>query len=88
MIGPKYFLDLMAGHVRSTNTGAAYKANRLARIDPDYSSGYPQIIFEGETELTAKGYPYAAHYMPTADDRVFVMPVGTSYFILGSVVGA
>lgn len=56
---------------------------RLGKIDPDYSSGRPRIIFDGETQVSIKRYPYLANYEPRAGDVVLLASVGNSYIVIG-----
>jgi hypothetical protein len=67
---------------------------RLATIDPAYSSfgtPYPngiapaRVTFEGEDTLSGKYYPVAAGLIPYAGQRVYLLPVGTTYMIAGAV---
>lgn len=58
---------------------------KLGTIDPNYSSGLARVRFDGESAVSGKGYAWLASYAPTAGDRVVLLPVGTSYLILGRV---
>jgi hypothetical protein len=49
------------------------KIIQFARVDPNYTSGRPRLIFDGETEVSGKAYPYLASYTPAADDRVMLV---------------
>jgi hypothetical protein len=49
------------------------KVIRFATVDPDYSSGRPKLIFDGETVVSGKAYPYLESYTPQANDRVMVV---------------
>ncbi|MBB6451977.1 hypothetical protein HNQ94_000398 [Salirhabdus euzebyi] len=46
---------------------------RFAKVDPNYTSGRPSLIFDGETAVTIKRYPYLASYTPQANDRVMLI---------------
>lgn len=59
---------------------------RLGAIPGSYASGRPAIIFDGETEPTARTYPYLSSYTPAAGNRVLIAMVGNSGVILGRVV--
>lgn len=59
---------------------------RLGKIDPAYSSGRPNIIFDGESNVSQKKYPYIASYSPARNDRVLLCRVSGSYVILGKVI--
>lgn len=49
------------------------KTIQFARVDPNYTSGRPRLIFDGETEVSGKAYPYLASYTPAANDRVMLV---------------
>lgn len=92
------FLQAIAGYTRNTaksEPGISNSANRpirLALIDPAYSpftSPYPngipaaRVTFEGEGTLSGKYYPVAQGFIPMASQRVFMVPIGTTYLIAG-----
>jgi hypothetical protein len=58
----------------------------FATIDPNYTSGQPSLIFDGEINLTIKQYPRLATYTPVANDRVAVITAGHGALILGKVI--
>jgi hypothetical protein len=67
------------------HTSSADRPIRLAQVDPAYTGiGMPGVIFDGETVMGAKTYPYLGA-RPEAGDRVALAPVGRSYLILGVV---
>lgn len=45
---------------------------KYAKIDPDYTTGAPRLIFDGESTVTLKAYPYLGTYKPVAGHRVKV----------------
>lgn len=49
------------------------KIVQFARVDPDYTSGRPRLIFDGETAVSGKAYPYLSSYTPQANDRVMLV---------------
>lgn len=49
------------------------KVVQFARVDPNYSNGRPRLIFDGESTVSGKAYPYLASYTPAANDRVMVV---------------
>jgi len=59
---------------------------RLGKIDPDYNSGRPKIVFDGETTPSTKQYPYLSSYSPAANDRVLLAKVAGSYIVIGKVI--
>lgn len=58
---------------------------RLATIDPYFTVGKPRVLFDGESRLTERTFSWDAAYSPRGGDRVFMMPVGQSYIIMGQV---
>ncbi|MGG3737527.1 hypothetical protein [Aeribacillus pallidus] len=49
------------------------KLIQFARVDPDYTSGRPRLIFDGETSVSGKAYPYLSSYTPQPNDRVMLV---------------
>jgi hypothetical protein len=82
---PESFLKTIAGYTRAETDGSADKACRIAAIDPAYTTGNPKVTFEGESTLSGKGYPFLSSYTPVAGDRVVLLPVGTTYMIIGKI---
>ncbi len=90
------FLSTIAGYVRnapSSGSSSADRPIRLAVIDPAYapfSSPYPngipgaKVTFEGETTLSGKLYPVASGFIPAPGNRVFMVPIGGTYLIVGN----
>lgn len=62
------------------------RTNLLGTIASSYTSGRPRVLFDGESVLGAKVYPVLGSYSPAANDRVLLVPVGTSYVIVGKIV--
>jgi hypothetical protein len=79
------FLQTVAGYTRAQTDGSADKACRIATIDPAYTTGNPKVTFEGESTMSAKGYPFLSSYTPVATERVVLVPVGTTYLIMGKI---
>lgn len=91
------FLQAIAGYTRnapSSGSSSAERPIRLAVVDPSYSafSGiYPdgvnpaRVTFEGESTLSGKYYPVAVGYVPGPSQRVWMVPIGTTYMIAGAV---
>jgi len=79
-------LQAVAGFTRSQDTGSATRPVKLGTINPAHTTGLPRVTFDGETTLSGKGYPYAASYTPAANDRVALLPVGTTYLIICKVI--
>jgi hypothetical protein len=49
------------------------KIIQFARVDPNYISGRPRLIFDGESTVSGKAYPYLSSYTPAANDRVMLV---------------
>lgn len=85
MTTPREFLETVAGYTRQSTDGSADRPCRIAVIDPAYSSGNPKVTFEGESTMSTKGYPFLSSYTPVATDRVVLVPIGTTYLIVGKI---
>ncbi|TWT04595.1 hypothetical protein [Planomicrobium sp. CPCC 101079] len=59
--------------------------DKLGRIDSQYTSGLPKIIFDGEDVASGKGYPFLSSYKPQPNERVYLKAVKGSYIILGRI---
>lgn len=46
---------------------------RFAKVSPNYTSGRPSLIFDGESTESIKSYPYIESYTPAVDDRVMII---------------
>jgi len=97
MIDIQDFLEMTAEHTRRTLEGAGSRSTKLATIDenyptdPYYAGGLngPKVTFDGDTTLSSNGFAILPHsYIPTAGDRVVMLPVGNTYIIVGSVDAA
>jgi hypothetical protein len=82
---PREFLETVAGYTRQSTDGSADRPCRIAVIDPAYATGNPKVTFEGESTMSAKGYPFLSSYTPVASERVVLLPIGTTYLILGKI---
>lgn len=85
MIDAATFLAATSGHADSQG-GKRPRRNRTAKIDPAYASGAPKVTFDGESTLSVKTYARLGSYTPAANDRVLMVPVGTTYVIVGKIV--
>ncbi|PZN05072.1 MAG: hypothetical protein DIU76_08290 [Bacillota bacterium] len=59
---------------------------RLGTIPAGYTSGRPQVQWDGETAPSSRTYPYLSSYTPAAGDRVLAVRAGRTWVILGRVV--
>ena len=85
MISPSTFLETIAEHTKQADPNAV-SVPRLGTVDPAYVSGAPKVTLEGTTVLSPAGFPRLSAYTPAASDRVLLLPVGSSYVILGKVL--
>ncbi len=64
---------------------------KLGSVDYDYDPTdflggiYPRILFDGEKTISQKRYKTMAGYYPLPGHRVVLVPVGTTYLIIGTV---
>jgi microcystin-dependent protein len=77
--------DITAFVAATRQPSSADKPVRLAVVDSGYTTGWPKVTFEGESTLSGKQYPHIDSYAPAAGDRVVLVPVGTTYLIVGAV---
>lgn len=81
-MSPEDFLAIMG----ERNQGKDPPAFCLGTIPAGYTSGRPQIQFDGESTVSSRTYPYLSSYTPVASDRVLVANVSHGAVILGKVV--
>lgn len=85
------FLETVAGVTRAQTDGSADRPLLIGTVDPAYVSSsfpgtMPKVTFDGESVLSGKTYVVLSPaYRPSPGDRVVLMPVGTTYAIVGSV---
>ena len=67
---------------------------RLGTVDYDYDPAdflggvYPRIMFDGEKVVSQKRYQTMVGYYPLPGHRVVLVPIGTTYLIIGTVTTA
>lgn len=83
MITPEKFVNLMNQNIK----GQDEQSVLLGTIPATYTTGLPTIQFDGETQASAKTYPYVASYIPKANDRVMLVKQGHGWVIVGSIGG-
>jgi hypothetical protein len=59
--------------VRAFGNKEEDKLIRFAKIDPNYTSGRPSLIFDGEMTVSVKKYPYLSSYIPSPNERVIMI---------------
>lgn len=80
------FLDSVQGPPR----GSADRPPRFAVIDPAYDptlypGTLPRVTFDGETTMTVRRFAVIGSYWPYPGERVFMIPGGTGYVIVGAL---
>ena len=76
MINTEEFLNILKNDEK--------KVFKLGKIDPNYVSGDPKILFDGETQVSTKTYK-TINYTPAAGDRVLLVSIAGTYLVLGKV---
>ncbi|GAA4082757.1 hypothetical protein [Actinomadura miaoliensis] len=86
------FLQDVAGYAQAqAGNSSADRPIRLGTIDPAYAPAtfwdgtLPRVRFDGEATISGKMYPVVAPYWPQPGDRVALVPVGTTYLIIGAL---
>lgn len=88
------FLDTLAGAAQITpERGSADRPTKFARIDPAYDPSLypatlPRVTFDGESTLSEVRYAVIGSYWPYPGERVFMVPGGNSYVIMGALPNA
>lgn len=57
----------------------------VAEVVGFFDNGSPQIKFSGESDPARKEYPRLKNYVPAKNDRVLLLPVASSYVIIGAL---
>jgi len=87
MINPTTLFDAIREYDKSAENAESKGFTRCATIDPDYvGTGPARVTFDGETALSQKSYHFI-NTPPRASTRVVLLPVGSTYVILGMVNG-
>jgi hypothetical protein len=69
-------------------SSSADRPIRLARVSENYTGGLVPVRFEGEELAGAKRYASLTSYTPQPDDRVALVPIGSTWLIIGAVDSA
>lgn len=62
------------------------KVFTLGTVDPNYTSGAPKILFDGEGAVSTKRYSYLSSYKPAARDRVLLVNISGTHIIVGKIM--
>lgn len=86
------FLRVIKGFTESNSSSdVENRPIKLGRVDFDYDPAdflggiYPRILFDGEKTVSQKRYKTMVGYYPLPGQRVVLIPVGTTYLIIGTV---
>lgn len=86
------FLRAITGYAEANaKPSSANKPVKLGRVDYDYDPAdflggtNPRILFDGEATVSQKRYPVMPPYYPLPGARVCLVPVGTTYLVIGAV---
>lgn len=84
---PAKFFDAVREYDSSAQNADSKGFNRCATVDSGYvGTGPARLIFDGETSLSSKTYHYIGT-PPRPGTRVALMPIGSTYVILGMING-
>lgn len=84
---PAKFFDAVREYDKSADNAESKGFNRCGTVDSGYAgTGPARIMFDGETSLSSKHYHYVGT-PPRAGTRVALIPIGSTYMILGMVNG-
>lgn len=89
-LDPMTFMQSLTGYAKTQETGSQSRPIVLATIDPAYDTGsfpdpLPKVTFDGEDTMSGKRYAVMSPYWPQPGDRVAMVPIGTTYLIIGTV---
>jgi hypothetical protein len=59
---------------------------KIGTIPNTYTTGRPTILFDGESIVSTKTYPYLGGYAPAANDRVLIAMVAHGGVVLGKII--
>lgn len=86
------FLRAVAHYTQSSaKQSSATRQIKLGKVDYDYDPTdflggiNPRILFDGENTVSQKRYNVMAGYYPLPGQRVALLPIGTTYLIIGCV---
>lgn len=57
----------------------------LGRIDSQYVSGNPRVLFDGENRVSIKRYPYLSSYEPIGNDRILLANIAGTHIVIGHI---
>lgn len=88
--GHEFLRSIAAFTEANGEPSSANKPIKMGRVDYEYAPTdflggiNPKILFDGENTVSQKRYPVMAGYYPLPGARVVLVPVGTTYFIIGT----
>ena len=88
MIDITEFFESVREYDKSASNEGAKGFTRCAIVDPAYAgTGPARVTFDGEESLSQKTYHFIGMTPPPAGVRVALLPIGSTYMILGPVNG-
>lgn len=80
------FLESVAGYGESpaATPPSEDRPVKLGTVDPSWTTGNPRVLFDGESIMGVRGYPWAG-VKPRPGDRVVLLPQGRSFVIIGAL---
>lgn len=87
---PDSFLKTLGAYLEAqTADQSSNQPALLGTIDSAYAGvGLPRVKFDGEGLTSDKVFAISGSYNPVANDRVVLIPVGTTYMILNKVLNS
>jgi hypothetical protein len=87
VLDPAKFFEAAREYDRSADNMESTGYNRCATVDPDYTGfGPARVMFDGEEVVSDKAYQFIGS-APRANTRVVMLPIGSTYAIVGMVNG-
>jgi hypothetical protein len=84
---PTKFFDAIREYDASADNAESKGWNRCGTIDPAYTgTGPARVQFDGEVAVSQKAYHFVG-VAPLAGKRAFLIPVGSTYLIMGPING-
>lgn len=80
------FLESVAGYTEQPGgeVGSEDRPVKLGTIDALYTTGNPKVLFDGESLMGVRTYPWVGR-QPRPLERVMLVPQGHTYVIVGTI---
>jgi len=89
--GHEFLRSIAAYSEANAPSTSANRPIKMGRVDYEYNPAdflggvMPRVLFDGESTVSQKRYQVMSGYFPLPGARVVLVPVGTTYLIIGSV---